>query len=92
MNDHLDQIEARANAHQRLWNHECILRAFDLADDVLTLVAALRAVLELHGMDTYAGDGQEPWEFCTECEHNHPCSTVRAITAAIEGTPEGTTP
>ena len=47
--------------------------------DVPALVAALRAVLDLHYGEPYA---QGP-DYCAECEHRWPCPTVQAVADAL---------
>ena len=47
--------------------------------DMPRLIAALRAVLELHQPVPYA---QGP-DYCDECEHPAPCPTVKAIAEAL---------
>ena len=52
---------------------------YDLAGDNRGLVAALRAVLDLH-----EPFGSDPG-ICAGCEDYAPCPTVRAITKALGG-------
>lgn len=47
--------------------------------DMPRLVAALKAVLELHQPVPYA---QGP-DYCDECEHPAPCQTVKAIATVL---------
>jgi hypothetical protein len=71
----LDEIERRAIFHKPG------VTAEDSRDDVPKLVAALRAVLDLHRLEM---DGNQPVcvaDFCCA-----PCPTVRAITEALGGT------
>ena len=49
----------------------------DARSDVPDLVAALRAVLDLHR----TGPGEQDW--CVDCGETSPCQTVRAIEEAL---------
>ena len=56
-------------------------------EDVPALVAALRAVLDLHTL-AWDSPSDEVWATNPKCRaegNTYPCPTVRAITAALDG-------
>lgn len=73
----------------RTFNADFIAHA---RQDVPALVAALRAVLDLHPRGEFWASGGMVWfgrtEFpdqCTRCRDNWPCADVRAIESALGG-------
>lgn len=78
--DRLAEIEARAAHDPDRSNLDRILGNVRLrVEDVPALVAALRAVLDVHSGCGY-GCGT-----CHKCGEKTPCVTVRAIDAALGG-------
>lgn len=79
----------------REWLDAAHLRAvMSLAtgEDVVTLAAALRAVLELHVVDEWEDGYGNSEDECRVCRNKddepapYPCPTVRVITAALDPT------
>ena len=83
ISDHLDEIEARI-IRAREGRH--IDRYMVLDVDAPAMLAALRAVLELHvsQFDRTVDHNGEPGTYCDMCNVGPwPCPTVRAVQAAL---------
>ena len=78
----LDGIAQRAECTQHLggWERHNAAQCSEFThQEAPKLVAALRAVLDLHPREMGS-------RYCAECETRfHPCPTIRAITVALSG-------
>jgi hypothetical protein len=99
----MHEVPGDPNFSVRNWADKPHRLVYDLAGDTRRLVAALRAVLDLHGLEVRRDARNEPDDpgdgyygtdrICTHCGHwgdEWPCDTVRAITDALTGVTPGT--
>lgn len=78
ISDRLDEIEARLN-YKGIMDEEADYMA--LYEDAPAMLAALRAVLDLHQFYDQCDEGC--CRYCESCEHEWPCPTAVAITASL---------
>ena len=83
----LEPIQKRLNdalTHQTLEPSDYADMAWTTMPDTARLLAAVKAVTEMHRREVIAvheGHGEEAT--CTECGHYWPCPTVSAVEAAL---------
>ena len=76
--DRLDEIEARrAQARASLTSQHILV-----GKEVPQLLAALRAVLELH-KEAQPSSNPDQTPVCSNCDWDYPCPTVTSIAAAL---------
>ena len=78
ISDRLDEIEARLK-YKGIMDEEADYMA--LYEDAPAMLAALRAVLDLHQFYDQCDEGC--CRYCESCEHEWPCPTAVAITASL---------